>query len=182
MKPILALLAAFLLAGTAAAQSPNASQEQFTEAFKIFQQARGGDSGRIEPAVAAFEALVRADPKQPLYAAYLGSALGLKAGDAWMPWTRMRYSEQGLDQIDQALAALKPEHDKQLLRGVPVSVETRFVAAITFVKMPDVIFHRRSTGRKLFDELLKSPAFAAAPAEFRVAVQRAADAEKATAQ
>lgn len=144
------------------------------EAFKTFQQARGGDSGRIEPAIAAFEALVRADPKQPVYAAYLGSALGLKAGDAWMPWTKMRYAEQGLDQVDQALSALKPEHDKQLLRGVPVSLETRFVAANLFVKVPDAIYHRRSTGRKLFDGLLQSPVLAAAPVEFRAAVDAAA--------
>ena len=174
MKPILSLLAALLLAATAAAQSPSAPPAQFIEAFKAFQEARGGNSGRIEPAIAAFEALAQADPKQPLYAAYLGSALGLKAGDAWMPWTKMRYAEQGLDRVDQALSALKPEHDTQSLRGVPVSLETRFVAANMFVKVPDAIFHRRSTGKKLFDELVKSPALALAPAEFRAAVDAAA--------
>jgi len=31
-------------------------------------------------------ALVRADPRNPVYAAYLGGATATRAGDAWMPW------------------------------------------------------------------------------------------------
>ena len=96
-----------------------------------------------------------------------------------MPWDKMKYSEQGLDHIDRALATLKPDHDRQLVRGVPVSLETRFVAASTFVKLPDGIFHRRAAGQKLLDELLRNPALAAAPEAFRSAVQRTAAEAKA---
>ncbi len=178
MRWIVIALGTVLAAGSAAAQSPAGSPAPFADAVKTFQQARSGDSSRIEPAIAAFDALARTEPQQPLYAAYLGSALGLKAGDAWMPWNKVKYSEQGLDHVDRALAALKPEHDRQLMRGVPVSLETRLVAASMFVKLPDGIFHRRAAGMKLLDELLGHPALASAPAEFRAVVQKTADAAR----
>jgi hypothetical protein len=174
------LLAVVGTAGSATAQSPAPPEAAFIDAAKTFAQARDGESGRIEPAIAAFEALARAEPAQPLYAAYLGGAIGLKAREAWMPWTKMKYSEQGLDHIDRALGTLKPDHDRQLMRGVPISLETRLVAASTFIKLPDSIFHRRAAGQKLLDEVLRSPALAAAPEPFRTAVRRtAAEAAKA---
>jgi len=182
MPWIVIALSALLAAGTAAAQAPIAESAPFADAVKTFQQAQGGDSSRIEAAIAAFDALARAEPLQPLYAAYLGSALGLKASDALMPWNKIKYSEQGLDHIDRALAALKPDHDRQLMRGVPVGLETRLVAASMFVKLPDGIFHRRASGTKLLDELLRHPALASAPTEFRAAVQRTADAARSQGQ
>ena len=160
-----------LASGSATAQSPAAAEAPFVNATKIFLQARDGQAGQIAPAIAAFEALARAEPGQPLYAAYLGSAITLQAREAWMPWSKMKYSEQGLDHIDRALAALKPEHERQLLRGVAMGLETRFVAASTFITLPDGIFHRRAAGKKLLDELLRNPALAAAPEPFRSAVQ-----------
>ena len=178
MPRIVIVLAALLAAGIAAAQAPTASPAPFADAFKTFQQAQGGDSSRIEAAIAAFDTLARAEPQQPLYTVYLGSALGLKAADALMPWNKVKYSEQGLDHLDRALAALKPDHDRQLVRGVPVGLETRLVAASMFVKLPDGIFHRRAAGMKLLDELLGHPALASAPAGFRAVVQKTADAAR----
>ena len=63
-----------LVAVAAAAQSP-----AFIDAANTFRQARDGEAGRIEPAIAAFETLAKAEHAQPLYVAYLGSAIGLKA-------------------------------------------------------------------------------------------------------
>lgn len=171
MKATALALAIMVAAGSAQAQSDAAP---FLAASSSFQQARGGQAGRIEPAIAAFEALAKAEPAQPLYAAYLGSAISLKARDAWMPWTKMKYTEQGLDHVDRALDALKPEHDRLLLRGVPVGLETRLVAASMFIALPDNIFHRRAAGVKLLDQVRRHPALAAAPEPFRDAVQRAA--------
>src|SRR5471032_1654391 len=158
------LYAAAALALGTVLQCQAASETEFRDALKAFQQARNGEDRQIEPAIAAFDALARAEPQQPAYAAYLGSALALKAREAWMPWNKLKYSERGLDHIDQALAALKPQHESQLLRGVPVSMETRLVAASTFLTLPDGIFHRRVTGKKLVDELLRHHALATAPA------------------
>jgi hypothetical protein len=179
MPRIVIALAALLAAGIAAAQAPTASPAPFADAFKTFQQAQGGDSSRIEAAIAAFDTLARSEPQQPLYTAYLGSALGLRAREARMPLDRLKHSEQGLDHVDRALAALKPEHDKLLVRGVPVGLETRLVAANLFIGLPDEIFHRRTSGRKLIEEIVKHPAYGVAPDGFRQAVQRAVDAAEA---
>jgi hypothetical protein len=168
------LYAAAALALGTVLQCQAASEAEFVDALKAFQRARNGEDRQIDPAIAAFETLARAEPQQPAYAAYFGSALALKAREAWMPWNKLKYSERGLDHIDQALAALKPQHDNQLLRGVPVSMETRLVAASTFLALPDGIFHRRAAGKKLVDALLRHPALAAAPAEFRAEVQKLA--------
>lgn len=175
MRPIILLLAALLaLPALARAQS----DVQFAQALALYERARGGESGQVEHAVTAFEALVRAEPSQPVYGAYLGSAMAFRGRDAWIPWNKVRYSEEGLERIDRALAALRPEHDRVMLRGVPAGLETRLVAAMTFIKLPDGVFHRRAAGVKLIDELLRHPALAAAPAEFRAAVSRASETAK----
>jgi|GEM_PF-305790 len=146
------------------------NEAAFNTAYETFLRARNGDNSQIEPAIAAFEKLLREAPQQPLYAAYLGSALALKGRAAWMPWNKLKYPEQGLDRLDQALAALKPEHDRSLARGVPVSLETRLVAASTFITLPDNIFHRRKAGKSLLAEIQRHPAFAASPAQLRSGV------------
>jgi hypothetical protein len=174
MRTLFVALNTALAIGTAAAQSPAASDAAFNDAAIVFQRAAAGEKSEVEPTIAAFEALARAEPRNPVYAAYLGSAISLKARAAWMPWNKMKYSEQGLDHIDRALETLKPDHDRQAMRGVPVSLETRFVAASTFINLPDGIFHRRAAGLKLLDDVQRHPAFPAAAEPFRSAVKRAA--------
>lgn len=163
------LVALLLAAGTAVA-----ADVPFNQAVEIFMRAQRGQDREVEPAVAAFGALAKAEPRNPVYAAYLGSALALRGRDAWMPWNRIKYVEEGLDHLDRALAALKPEHDRALLRGVPMGIETRLAVANTFLRLPDGIFHRRAQGRKLVAELLKHPALAASPRALRAAVDAAA--------
>ncbi len=170
MRTSLLILLA-LLVSPAARATPEA---QFAEALQVFQLAREGRDNRIEPAIAAFEALARAEPDNPVYAAYLGSALSLKGREAWMPWRKMKLAEQGLDHVDRALASLRPEHERRLLRGVPANLETRLVAANLFLALPDGIFHRNAAGRKLLEAMLKDPALASAPEPFRASVQGAA--------
>ncbi|HTQ76885.1 MAG TPA: hypothetical protein VMI15_02575 [Burkholderiales bacterium] len=146
----------------------------FPEAAASFQRALAGDKDEVGRAIAAFESLARADAAQPLYEAYLGAAQTLRARDAWMPWNKVRYAEEGLDHIDHALKSLSPENGRQLLRGVPAGLETRLTAASTFLKLPDGIFHRRAQGKSLVAALAADPALAAAPEGFRKAVADAA--------
>jgi hypothetical protein len=160
----------FLLAvGSASAQPASTPESAFIEAAQLMQRVSGGDEKAIDGAVAAFEALSQADPANPLFAAYLGSATGSKARAAWMPWTKLKYAEQGLDHVDRALQTLKPEHDRQLMRGASVGIETRIVAARMFLRVPDEFFHRRAAGRKLIAEVLSHPQFAGSPAPLRAA-------------
>jgi hypothetical protein len=93
----------------------------------------------------------------------------MKARSALMPWKKMGYAEDGLAQIDKALQLLQPAHDSLLHRGTPSSLETRFVAATTFLGMPSM-FHREQRGAALLEQVLKSPLFAQAPLPFQGAV------------
>jgi hypothetical protein len=136
-------------------------------ALSHFNRARQGEADPLDAAIVAFQAAPANPALQPIYSAYLGSAHTLKAKAAWMPWTKMRYTEQGLDQIDQALAALRPEHDRLLVQGTPASLVTRMAAAATFVALPDGIFHRRAAGKALLVELRRSPLLTTTPAGFR---------------
>ena len=158
----------------AAAQAPQSPDRAFIEAVQLVQRASAGDAGAVEGAVAAFEALTHTNPEQPLYEAYLGSATGMKAREAWMPWSKLKYAEQALDHADHALAALKPEHDRQLVRGAPVGVETRIVVARLYLRTPDEFFHRHAAGKKLIAEVLARPDFNAVAAPLRAVAHLAA--------
>jgi hypothetical protein len=164
---LLALLM-FSVAGFASqAIAQVAPEAAFAAAMSQFNRVRQGDADQLEPAIAAFRATPGNPALQPLYSAYLGSALTLKGKAAWMPWNKMKFTDQGLDSIDQALAALRPEHDRLLVQGTPASLVTRMVAAATFVALPDGMFHRRAAGKALLAELRRSPLLATAPAAFR---------------
>lgn len=139
-------------------------------ALAHFNRARQGEADQVEAAIAAFQAAPATPALQPLYSAYLGSAYTLRAKAAWLPWKKLKYTEQGLDHIDQALAALRPEHDRVLVQGTPASLVTRLTAAATFVALPDGIFHRRAAGKTLLGEIRRSPLLAAAPSGFRAEV------------
>lgn len=174
---LLALGAAFALPGLTPTLFPAAIAAPATDggidaALREFDAARR-DEKRLDSAVAALRALPADPRRQPLAAACLGSALALQGKAAWMPWNKMKYTEQGLDQLDAALAMLKPEHGAVLVRGVPVALQTRLVAAATFVAVPDGLFHRRADGRKLLAALRADPLLAAAPAAFRAEVEAA---------
>jgi hypothetical protein len=148
--------------------------DPFSDARDIFVRASSGQEKEVEHAIGAFQALLKGQPGNPVYMAYLGSAQAQRARDALLPWNRMKYTEEGLDTLDRALASIRPEHDKALLRGVPMAIETRLVAANTFLRIPDGIFHRRAQGRKLVAEMQKHPAYAGSPEPFRKAVEAAA--------
>lgn len=174
---LLALGAAFALpaAGpgfTPAAYAAPAADGNFDAALREFDAARA-DEKRLDAAIAALRGLPADPQRQPLAAACLGSALALQGKAAWMPWNKMKFTEQGLDQLDAALALLKPEHGAVLVRGVPVALQTRLVVAATFVAVPDGLFHRRADGRKLLAALRADPLLAGAPAAFRAEVAAA---------
>jgi len=152
------------------------AREAYDAAFTEFQKAaNGGDTKTIESAAEQFGQLVAAEPADPVLLAYSGAATAMRATTTVLPWRRLAFADDGLAQVDKALAMLGAEHDTLLHRNVPASLETRFVAANTFLRLPGM-FNRHARGARLLDEVLKSPLLAAAPAGFRAAVwMRAAD-------
>ena len=165
---LLALLA-LPLASPAFAQP--ATDPAFDAAFANFTRARQGDAAQLDAALAAFQATPANPAMKPVYAAYLGSVYTLQGKAAWMPWNKMKYTDKGLDFVDQALVALRPEHDRLLVQGVPASLATRIVAAATFIAVPDGLFHRRAAGKTLLADMRRNPLLASTPAGFRAELE-----------
>lgn len=138
----------------------------FEAAFATFQRAAAGDEAAVDAAAKQFAGLADADPSDPLLLAYSGATSALRARAAVLPWKKLSLADEGLARIDKALALLQPAHDALLHRGTPTSLETRFVAANTFLGMPSM-FNRGARGRSLLDQVLQSPQFAASPLPFR---------------
>jgi hypothetical protein len=157
-------LLACLLATATALAGP---AEDFATAEALFQKSLAGDSSSTDPAVERLGKLDLADPAfGPLYQAYLGAAQALQGRDAWMPWNKLSAADKGLATLDKALRRLAPRHNKDMLRGSPVAVEARLVAATTFLALPEM-FHRFDDAKDILRAAFASPAFAAAPATVR---------------
>jgi len=162
------LLTLLTLAGGAQATS----EPQFAAAVQQFQIAQRDDAG-IEASVAEFSKLLAAEPGNPLLMVYTGAATAMRARAALLPWKKMSHAEEGLAQIDKALQLLQAQHDQQLQRGTPISLETRFVAATTFLSLPSM-FNRGTRGAKLLADVQASPLFAQSPEGFQSAVRERA--------
>ncbi|MBC7957385.1 MAG: hypothetical protein H7Y33_16135 [Cytophagales bacterium] len=152
--------------GTAFAATTDA---QFQSAFQTFQAAQKGDSAAVERAADQFHDLLKADPGQPMLMAYAGAATALKAKSSYLPWKKIGHAENGLAMIDKALALLQPTHDTAVLNRSPVSLQTRFTAASSFLAMPS-FFNRGARGAKLLAEVQASPLLAQASPGFQGAV------------
>ena len=168
----LALLAALVLPPLGSAETPAAATDVPT-AITTFQRASGGDDSAIGPAAAQLTALSRSQPSDPLLLAYAGAATSMQARTTWLPWRKMGYAEDGLAQIDKALALLTPAHDTLLHRNVPVALETKLTAAGTFLALPSM-FNRGERGRRLLDEVMKHPVYPTTPAAFQDAARKIA--------
>jgi tetratricopeptide (TPR) repeat protein len=172
----LLILALSMLTGLVRAEDHT---QAFIDAQALFERGLRGSEKDNEAASERFKTLTEQEPGNPLFLAYYGSTFTLMARDALMPWKKMRLGEQGLELIDKALRQLTPEHDQQMFRSVPVSIETRMVAINTFLKVPDMFYHRFEAGRALLAKTMASPVFASAgaPIQARYHFQAAAIAE-----
>lgn len=138
----------------------------FEDAARLFNAALGGETAAVDKAADAFDALLKAEPANPLLLAYAGASQAMKARTTLLPWKKMTFAEDGLAQIDKALALLAPAHETTLVRGVPLALETRYVAANTFLAVPGFM-NRGARGAKLLADVQAAPSFAGAPLGFR---------------
>ena len=146
-----------------------APEAQFQAAFKHFIQASSGDSAAIGQAAEAFTNLLKDEPANPVLMAYAGSATSMKATTTMLPWKKMTYAEDGLAQLDKALAMLSPAHDAPVQHGTPGVLEVKFVASNTFLAVPGFM-NRNERGAKLLGEVVDSPLLASAPLPFKGSV------------
>jgi hypothetical protein len=159
----IALTASLLCVGATAMAVPDA---QFQAAFRQFIQASAGDTAAIDGAAEAFAGLLKLEPANPVLMAYTGSATAMKASTTMLPWKKMGYAEDGLSQLDKALAMLNASHDVPMQRGTPGTLEVKFVAANTFLAVPGFM-NRHERGTQLLGDVVASPLFATAPLPFK---------------
>jgi hypothetical protein len=189
-RPLLALLPLAVAAASLLAPPPLAFAQQpasdaagaavalpadpeLAAALQRFAQAGPDNHAAIEDAVARFGKLSAAHPADPVLRAYAGAATAMLAQTTWLPWRKLGHAEDGLALIDKALAQLGPAHDAPLHRGVPAALETRFIAAGTFLALPSM-FKRQDRGRQLLKDVIASPLFDGSPAPFKTVVQQRA--------
>ncbi len=153
------------LAGVAAA----VPETQFQSAFNHFLQANSGDESAIDRAAEGFSALLKIEPANPVLLAYTGAATAMKATTTWLPWKKMAYAEDGLAQLDKALALLSPAHNATVQNGTPGVLEAKFVAANTFLAVPGFM-NRAERGARLLNDVVSSPLLANAPLGFKGSV------------
>jgi len=143
-----------------------APEAQFQSAFKQFIQASTGDTAAIAQAAEAFSGLLKGEPANPVLLAYTGAVTAMKATTTMLPWKKMSYAEDGLAQLDKALAILSPAHDAPVQNGTSGVLEVKYVAANTFLAVPGFM-NRNERGAKLLGEVLTHPLFATAPLDFK---------------
>ena len=159
---------AFIVAATAA-MIPTSD---FEVARTQFEAGRAGSAVANLRAQELFAQLLRADAENPLFLAYYGTTFTLQARDTRMPWTRIKLINEGTSLLDRALAhldrpatvarpaAVKPD-------AGPAALETRLVAMATFIALPEALFHRHASAKRVYQKAIASPEFATASADLR---------------
>lgn len=137
--------------------------DDIVPARTIFLEAVDGNKSAVRTALEAFRSLEGRYPHHPLLQAYIGSTLSLRGRDiAARPVNRMREADEGLEVIDHALSQLK----KRLEIGIEAELETKLVAAATFIALPE-LFHRGREGQRLIAEVIAHPQLAHTPTPLR---------------
>lgn len=113
---------------------------QIREIQKRLNQGVDGDAQAVKDLVVHLKKLIKEDPKNQLYVAYLGSAYSLRSRDAWIT-KKMDYLKLAEKTMNQAVAA------------APDNAAVRFVRATNLYHLPS-IFGLRDEARADFEKLL----------------------------
>ncbi len=131
------------------------TEQEFKEANSAYLSFVVDDKIKIDDPWNKFDVLNKNNPDHPVVQIYFGSLETLKARDAWMPWSKLKWVNQGLDRIDRALRLLEKRHDVEMLQNMPVSLLSRITAARTFLGVPSFL-NRLQDGKDVFADILDS--------------------------
>lgn len=142
--PSLLILVLFFSVAAAFAQSPataqqtrdqNAFRQKLARARAAYFRDLQGDPAAGRQATKNFQALPATHPRNPVVMAYSGSLLLLKAAHTWAFWNKRTLAQQGLDELDKAVAA------------DPHNLEARFIRGASTFHLP-FFFHRKDQARQ----------------------------------
>jgi len=155
MRQVISLVIATTLCVSAAfAETVNTTAE-LDQAYQQYLAGADGEKGSVDAAVETFTTLHDERPDDPLVMVLLGGSQTLQGRDAWMPWNKMSFTEEGLAAMGKAQQLLEPKHDEQLFDGLPGSLQVKALAGITFTQVPD-FFGRFEQGYQLLLEVSQS--------------------------
>jgi hypothetical protein len=166
MKYLDALAILLIMSLVATSMSSAATEAQFDAAHAAFTRADGGDAKAVAQAVTILTDLVKAEPDNPLLLVQLGAVTAMQARSTMLPWKKKSFAEKGMSLQDKALAALTIRHDSEMQDGVPLALRVRYIAANTFLAMPN-FFGRKEPGEKLLRGVIESTLLETASVEFR---------------
>ncbi|MGD8231410.1 hypothetical protein [Vibrio sp. TRT 1302] len=127
-----------------------------------YNLAAEGDEDKVERVHQQLEQQIAEHGADPLSLVYLGSTQTLMGRDAYMPWNKMKYTEQGLATISKGLDLLAsqstPIEQQEIRQGLPESLLARSIAGATFTSLPDM-FNHFERGYDLYIDLLADESF-----------------------
>jgi hypothetical protein len=139
------------------------SNADFQGAYKAYLSVSAGEGGSAKQLAKTWEHLYLADEQDPLSLVMLGSSHTLMGRDAWMPWTKLRHTETGLEEMAIAQRLLTDDHKQVYFDNLSVDLQVKSTAAITFTQVPEM-FGRHEEGFYLFEDILSDPALEQLPA------------------
>jgi len=140
-----AVWALLLSAACARAEDPGgmAGERRALEQARLLFYSSVEDKRQIEPAIAAFEALIRMQPEWEGRArTYLGALAALKGKHSHMPYDKWRWANRGLKMMDAGVE-MNPE-----------DVEALFIHSSTCYFLP-FFFHRGEDAQAKFHTLVR---------------------------
>ena len=143
--------------------------QQLTEARTVFLRGVDGDKHAVREASQRFRALSQAHPREPVFIAYLGACMSLQGRDAENNIEKKQLTDEGLQEIDQALKMLSEGAEQR----PPRYLDTLLVAANTFIHIP-AFFNRYDQGKRLLQKILADRAFDGMAPGFKAAAYMAA--------
>ncbi|GLO60544.1 hypothetical protein MACH09_10520 [Vibrio sp. MACH09] len=176
-KPTNLMLALFLLMTPAAfaAQNPD------DQTIALYYQAAQGDDDETEKAYQALTTHVEEKGSTPLSMIFIGATQTLQGRDAFLPWNKMKYVEQGIASIDKGLALIDAdpdnENNRETVMGLPGQVLAQANAATVFTELPDM-FNQFDKGYEIYLDLFADNQLQLLPFEatswiYRYAIQAA---------
>ena len=77
-----------------------------------------GDHKAVEQGEEILKKVLSLDSTNAFATGYYGSILSLKARDASMPWTKIKYAKQGFEQLDKSIQMNPEDLDVRLIRAM----------------------------------------------------------------
>lgn len=152
------------LAGLSLLMSFAVSAEVSDELLGRYYTAAQGDYSELDAVYEELKQAQEQDPSDAWTLFHYGAVEALKGDDAFLPWSKMRFTENGLARMDKALNMLDQQNWEQHFRGLPQALYMQASAAATFTSVPD-FFKVSEQGLALFSDVIDHAEFNAAPAQ-----------------